>query len=154
MSKYWKRPHTIFLVIFFASVIGLRLWGGNPKEATVELRGAPLRVLVAASPKHQYTGLGGRDSLEPYDGMLFVFSFPRYVGIVMRDMRFPIDIVWFDQGKVVDIAPRVPIEPDVKEEDLRVYQPRLPASHVLELPAGWAEEHGLKIGDELRVVGE
>ena len=68
----------------------------------------------------------------------------------MRGMRFPIDIVWLSDGVVVDIAPSVPIEPGVPEADLRVYYPRLKANTVIELPAGWAEGHGLKIGDELK----
>ena len=113
-------------------------------------QGAPLELLVADTPARQTLGLGKRDSLAPYDGMIFILGVSDRYGFVMRGMRFPIDIVWLSDGVVVDIAPSVPIEPGVPEADLRVYYPRLKANTVIELPAGWAEGHGLKIGDELK----
>lgn len=148
LTKFQK----IFLIVFVVSAAGLWLWGWRWPTAVIELKGESLQVLVAKSPRHQYRGLGKRDALAPYDGMLFVFTIPHRVGIVMRDMRFPIDIVWLDKGEVVDIAPRVPLEPGKEDGELTVYRPRLSANTVLELPAGWAEEHGLKIGDRLRVL--
>jgi len=146
LTKFQK----IFLVAFLFSAVGLWFWGWRWPTAVVELEGKRLHVLVAKSPRHQYRGLGRRDTLSPYDGMLFVFPITHRVGIVMRDMRFPLDIVWLDKGEVVDIAPSVPLEPGLDESELTVYRPRLPANAVLELPAGWAEAHGLKIGDRLR----
>ena len=110
-----------------------------------------LTVLLARTPKQLHQGLGRRDVM-PKDGMLFLFPYPRKVGIVMRDMRFPLDIVWLGEGKVVDIAPNVATEPGVGEAGLRVYYPRYEASMVLELPAGWASTNGLKIGDSITVT--
>lgn len=109
-------------------------------------------MLVAKNQKHRFTGLGGRETIEPYDGMIFVYPLHKKQGIVMRDMQFPIDIVWFNGGLVVDIAPSVPIEPGRSEEDLTVYYPRLPSNVVIELPAGWAAANALQIGDRLEVV--
>ncbi len=149
-----KKLRWLAILFFVGSALFLHFWNFRWPTAVLELAGQELEVLVARSPNHQYKGLGGRDSLEPYDGMLFVFSFPRQVGIVMRDMRFPIDIVWIEKGVVVDIAPYVQVEPGVPEGQLRVYRPRVPAKYVLELPAGWAEEYELKIGDRLRVLEE
>lgn len=118
----------------------------------MELKGQKLYVLAADNIGRQYKGLGGRDSLDGYDGMLFIFGEKKKVGIVMRDMKFPIDIVWLDAGQVVDFAPNVPIEPGVKEQNLKIYYPRVDANLVLELPAGWAEKNGLRIGDEVKVI--
>lgn len=150
LTKFQK----IFLIVFAVSAVGLWLWGWRWPTATLELKGETLQALVAKSPRHQYQGLGKRDTLAPYDGMLFIFTIPHRVGIVMREMRFPIDIVWLDQGAVVDIAPSVPLEPNKPESQLTVYRPRLPANTVLELPAGWAEAKGLKLGDRLKVLDE
>ena len=59
----------------------------------------------------------------------------------MRDMRFAIDIIWIEGGKVVgfheNLSPRVP----------RNFQSPVPVSLVLEVPAGFARRHGLKPGD-------
>ena len=65
-------------------------------------------------------------------------------------MQFAIDIVWLNDGVVVDIAPNVQPEPfDVKEYELAVYVPRDVANAVLEFEAGWVKKHNLKIGDRL-----
>lgn len=152
-----SRPSTFNLVVLGAFVIcaiGLFLWQFRWPTATVVLKDTPLEVLVAKTPKHHFQGLGGRERLAPYDGMLFLFPFPRRIGIVMRDMNFPIDIVWLDGAEVVDFVTNVEPEPGVDEEDLTAYYPRAEVDIVLELPAGWADAHGLQIGDRLDVIDE
>lgn len=148
-----KKTVIVFLVIFFGSYLFLRFWNMRFPEADILLKNEPLTVQVARTPEQWYRGLGGRESMET-DGMLFFFSLADEHAMVMRDMQFSIDIVWLAKGVVVDIAPSVPIQPGVPEEELFVYQPRVPATMVLELPAGWTNAHGLVIGDRLEVVTE
>ena len=141
----------IFGVIFILAVIVLQFTKYHWPKAEVTLKDVPLTVLVAKNVYQQEKGLGGRESLAPYDGMIFPFSFPGRYGFVMRDMEFSIDIVWLNSGLVVDIAPNVPIEPGAKEEELRRYLPRADANLVIELPAGWSQAHNLQVGDRLTV---
>lgn len=141
----------IFGAVFVLAVIILQFTKFHWPDAQVTLKDVPLNVLVAKNAYQQEKGLGGRDSLAPYDGMLFPFSFPARYGFVMRDMTFPIDIVWLNAGVVVDIAPNVQPEPGVAEEQLRRYLPRAEANLVIELPAGWVQAHNLQIGDRLVV---
>lgn len=136
-----------FLGMFLFSTFGVRVWQYHFPETTVSLKGEKLHLLLADTLARQYRGLGKRDTITPYDGMMFLFSNSAQYGFVMRDMNFPIDIVWFDKGMVADIAPKAPIEPGVSDKDLRIYYPRVQANMVLELPAGWASAHDLKIGD-------
>ena len=143
----------IFGVIFIIAAIALQFTKFYWTEATVLLKDVPLKVLVAKNVYQQEKGLGGRESLAPYDGMIFQFDFPSRYGFVMRDMEFSIDIVWLNSGVVVDIAPNVQLEPGVKEADFRRYIPRAEANLVIELQAGWAQAHGLQIGDRLVVPG-
>jgi uncharacterized membrane protein (UPF0127 family) len=158
-SKEEKSAKSKKMALILAGVITLTtvflwFWQLRFPEAVVEIKDQKLTVLLAKNPKHHYRGLGNRESMAPYDGMLFVFGYSRSIGIVMRDMQFPIDIVWFQNGKVVDIAPNVQTEPGVGKFDLRVYRPRIPANSVLELPAGWTKENDLRIGDNLQVIDE
>ncbi len=118
----------------------------------LEINDKKLEVLLAKTYAQQYRGLGKRDDLGVYQGMLFVHSSLDKYGIVMRDMRFPIDVVWLKDGEVLDIAPNLQTEPDVPENQLKVYYPRRPANAILELPAGWVEKNGVKIGDRVRVI--
>ncbi|HAZ28933.1 MAG TPA: hypothetical protein DCY48_04130 [Candidatus Magasanikbacteria bacterium] len=150
-SKRAFREYIFFVVIglLMVAFVGLKIWQNRWPETVIHFGGEDLTVLVANTAEHRHRGLGGKDSLRPFDGMLFVFPKSDQHGFVMRDMRFPIDIVWIQGGKVVDIASNVPIELGVSEEALAVYYPRLPANLVLEFPAGWVLAHSIAIGDEL-----
>ena len=87
-------------------------------------------------------GLSGRDSLEEHTGMLFMFEADGYHPFWMKGMRFPIDILWMDRYKrVVHIAHAV--SPDTYPE---LFKPSVLSRYVLEVPAGYAERHGVDIG--------
>ena len=151
-GKTFNKWYLILLLIFIAIGVGLKLYGLRWPTAKVVFGDKQLEVLLADTARHRYTGLGERNDLGEYDGMLFVFPTVGSHGIVMRDMQFSIDIVWINEGRVVDIAPNVPTEPGVSEQDLMVYLPRVPATLVLELPAGYAMQNDLKIGVEVEVL--
>ena len=102
-----NRGLLVLFVLFVVAFGFLKILEYRWPSTEVSLAGQELKVLVAKTPKHQYRGLGMRDDLGGYDGMLFIFPFSKKAGIVMRDMRFPIDIVWLEQGVVVDIAKNV-----------------------------------------------
>lgn len=146
----FKRWHFIFLGVFIVAFFAVRLWQDRMPVVTIVLSEAELQVEVPRTRAQLIRGLGQRSELGEYDGMLFVFDYPGKHTMVMRDMQFPIDIIWFHEGKVVDIAPSVHPE-TAPEAQLTPYKPRTDATVVLEVPAGWAEEQGLKIGDRLKV---
>lgn len=147
-----KQWHIIVLVLFSFSFLFVFFSRYHWPKATIRLGEERLFVLVAKTPYHQYRGLSERESLAPYQGMLFVFSDADRHIFVMRDMKFSIDIIWLLDGKVVDIAPSLPLEPDATNFTLTRYYPRENATMVLEVPAGWTQEHGITIGDTLTVV--
>lgn len=141
----------VFLAIILAA-FGLKAYSYYWPKATVVMGGQELRVLVADTPEHALRGLGRRDEMGKYDGMLFEFVDRGQHSMVMRDMRFPVDIVWLDNGVVVDIAPNVPVEAGKKEWKLTPYFARAASTRVLEFPAGMAEKYGLKIGDVVEII--
>ena len=117
------------------------------------MAGERIEVMVAETGAEKFKGLSGREDMGEFDGMIFPYSKPSKYGVVMRGMLMPLDVVWFSNGEVVDIAPNLPpAEPGTSESQLRVYRPRVEADAFLELPAGWTEQYNLKIGDKLEVV--
>jgi uncharacterized membrane protein (UPF0127 family) len=63
---------------------------------------------IANTPEKRALGLSGRETLLPDTGMLFVFDTPGSHDIWMKDMRFPIDILWIDiNGTIVHIEKNV-----------------------------------------------
>lgn len=153
-KKKIKTWQIIFLLILAVSFLGVKIWQLRWPEAILTLKDTELNVQVAKIPKHMYQGLGGREYFGEHDAMLFIYGYKDKQGIVMRNMRFSIDIVWFNDEVVVDIASGVQPEFDVSEEKLMVYYPRAEANAVLKLPAGWANRHNLKIGDKITLVEE
>lgn len=144
--------HLAFFAFFLFMIVLVQLLQYRVPSVVVLLKGEQLEIMVAKSVWQKQRGLGKRASLGKFDGMLFIFNEPSRLGVVMREMKFPIDVVWFREGKVVDIAPALSLAPDVPERELPVYYPRTEADIFLELSSGWAREHNLKLGDELLLV--
>ena len=114
--------------------------------------GAAFSVELALTPAQQSQGLSDRESLAPDTGLLFVFAPRTASSFWMFRMRFPIDIVWISEGcAVVDITVEAPApDPDTPTSDLPTYSSSSPAGYVLEINAGKAAEHGIKVGDPVR----
>ena len=118
----------------------------KPDETRIAIRDATVNVEIADTLDQQRRGLGGREDL-PWDtGMLFVYEKPAPVAIWMKGMQFDIDIVWIQEGRIVDMVWGA--RHDVPDP-LPVYRPRQTADRVLEVPAGYAEAHGWLIGDSV-----
>lgn len=117
---------------------------GQPPLATVPFRigGRVIEVERAVTGEQRMHGLSARGGLAKDTGMLFVFTNDDTYGFWMKDMRFPIDIIWLDASyTIVDMEERV--EPATYPT---VFYPSAPARYVLEVPAGFVQEHGLSIG--------
>jgi uncharacterized membrane protein (UPF0127 family) len=89
-------------------------------------------------------GLMYREALEESSGMLFVFSLEERHGFWMKNMNFPLDIIWIDSNlKIVDIARHLL---PCSNEPCPVHAPAYSAKYVLELPAGFTHENNIQIG--------
>jgi uncharacterized membrane protein (UPF0127 family) len=77
----------------------------NFPKGTIKIDNVTLDVQIAESDAQKTRGLMFQDDL-PYDqGMIFVFNQEQVVPILMLNMQFPLDIIWFDSnGNVVHIA--------------------------------------------------
>ena len=104
-------------------------------------------VEVASTDFERQLGLSGRNVLEDGRGMLFMFDTEGEWGIWMKDMNFPIDIIWASQdGTVVTVAKD--ISPDTYPQ---AFYPSVPARFVLEVPAGFVASHDIAKGSRLSI---
>jgi len=147
--SFSKLAVIIVIILFVVFLFYLKFRERILPELKIKLAGQELTVEVAKTPLTWKRGLSDRKELAANRGLLFIFSNEARQSFWMKDMRFPIDIIWFDNGIVVDIAPNV--KPSFIEP-LPEYMPRLPANSVLEVNAGWSEKFGLKIGDQLELL--
>ncbi len=114
------------------------MWIGNRVAVTVE---------VARTESEKVRGLSGRDRLAPDRGMLLVFEEPARPLIWMRGMRFPLDILWIRDGRVVDLVrgAKAPAPDEAPQE----FAPREDIQYVLEVTAGFVDRHGIAVGDQV-----
>ncbi len=145
----WK-IYTVFVII--AAALGLKLYNSWWPKADVVVGGTTLRVLVADTVQHRYHGWSERKNMGKYDGMIFVFPDVGQHTMVMRNMEFPLDIVWLNNDIIVEIAPEVQPEPGKTEGLLTPYFSRGDSDAVLELKSGFVKEHNVKIGDKVTVT--
>ncbi|HSE56525.1 MAG TPA: DUF192 domain-containing protein [Candidatus Paceibacterota bacterium] len=101
-----------------------------------------ITVTVADTEAVRQQGLSGKESLAQDEGMLFFFDTPGKYGFWMKDMHFPIDIIWIDAGwQIVDVTHTL-----TPETYPKVFFPQASVQYVLEVPAGFSTQHKLLIG--------
>jgi uncharacterized membrane protein (UPF0127 family) len=111
-------------------------------DTTVNINGESIAAEVAKTAGQQEKGLGGRACIGDDQAMLFTFDKPGVYPFWMKDMKFPIDIVWISpQHKAVTIKPNV--DPSTYPDN---FKSSAPAQYVLELEAGQANKLGMKPG--------
>ncbi|PSQ54683.1 DUF192 domain-containing protein [Halobacteriales archaeon SW_8_68_21] len=108
---------------------------------------ATVDVRVADGVVKQYVGLSATEELPEGEGMLFVHDETAERAYVMRDMAFPLDIVFADaNGTVTRIR-----EAEPESRPLTRYEGT--GRYVLEVPRGWSDRHGVDSGDRLVIEG-
>lgn len=121
--------------------------------AIVKIGGASVIAEVAGDDATRGRGLGGRDAISEGAGMIFPFPYSGFHTFWMKDMKFPIDIFWIENGRVVDLVENAAAFPvGTPDEFLPIYRPDTPARFVLETPAGFAERHNIVIGTPATIL--
>lgn len=107
------------------------------------INGRRIRLLVADTMLKRAIGLMYRESLAPGTGMLFRFGSSGNYGIWMRNMRFPIDVIWIDKHRVVSVSS------NLRSNDSTIHYPKAPADTIIELAAGSAKKYKIKEGKKI-----
>lgn len=119
-----------------------------PKTPRAEINGHTFSLYLAKTASEQEVGLAKYKSIAQNQGMLFLFERSDYYSFWMKNMRFPIDIIFISDDKVVDVFNDVPVSPN---NNLPVYTTKTKADKVLEINAGLAKKYGIKVGSEVKI---
>ena len=121
----------------------------------VALGGVPFRVELAITPEERVLGLSGHPPFASDAGMLFVLERADKYSFWMKEMLFPLDIIWIDaECTVVHITRNAPPQaPEQSLADLPRYGPPAPVLYVLEINAGEAESAAVTVGSTARFAG-
>ncbi len=109
---------------------------------------------IVDTPASRAQGLSGRTGLKEDEAMLFVFEQSGKYGFWMKDMLFPIDIIWINkEGVVVHVVHSATPESYFNQVPPQTFINSPDAKYVLEIQAGSAEKFGLYLGTNV-VLGE
>ncbi|HMH69954.1 MAG TPA: DUF192 domain-containing protein [Candidatus Saccharimonadales bacterium] len=119
------------------------LWPQLQPHATIHLGDGVFTAKVAKAPEERAKGLGGTHSLGDDQALLLVYTTDGKWPVSMKDMTYPIDIVWLDKDKkVVYIVKNVPPESYPYEQ----FEPKNEARYVVELAEGVVGQKKITIG--------
>ncbi len=116
-------------------------------QIDLRINGVTIKAEIADTEGLRTKGLSGRKSLDAQAGLLFVFEKSDRHGFWMKDMNFPIDILWMDEKfAIVDAVT------DVKPESFpETFFPKKEARFALELNSGIFRQLDAKIGDIIEI---
>ncbi|KKQ53614.1 MAG: hypothetical protein US70_C0001G0018 [Parcubacteria group bacterium GW2011_GWD2_38_11] len=145
MSRVKKIAVLILVIVFLIFVveyISTRIYSfaGN-KIVSVNIKEAVFLAEVVSNSEKMQKGLGKRNGLCDECGMLFKFQQSGRYSFWMKDMNFPIDIIWIGKNKIVHLEKNV--DPDFVGTVVSTEN----ADVVLEINAGSVDELGIKVGD-------
>ena len=156
MKNYFK--FFIVIIFFFGIYFLLNIRNNSIPQAQIQkdekvysfikINDTFLNVEIADTVERRTLGLSNRNFLLENNGMLFVFPQKEQAFFWMKDMNFPLDIIWFDENRKI-----IHIEKDIKPETFpKLFSAESPALYVLEVVSGFSEKNNLKIGDEFIFV--
>ncbi len=118
----------------------------NLQSTQVKILRLKVNADVASDANSRAIGLGGRESLAKDTGMLFAFESEAKHSFWMKNVKFPLDIIWLDKDKkVVHFVKNA--QPDTGGA-LEIYTPPQKAYYVLEVNGGMIDEFGLNLGNK------
>ncbi len=131
-----------------AAIIAAALFAYTSTDvSTIKINDHSIVVEIKNTEAEREKGLSDRSSLAEGHGMLFVFEKDGTYPFWMKDMLFPIDIIWISSsGSIIGIYEN--ITPDTYPQ---TFSSQSPARYVLELPANSVKRLKINVGDIVRL---
>jgi len=114
-----------------------------------------INVEIADTNEKRMQGLSNKTNLANKEGMLFIFEDKDISPFFwMKEMNFPIDIIWINDSKIVQVDKNIPApEAQTLESELTLYKPAQPIDYVLEVNAGFSDQHDINVGTDIDLKG-
>ncbi len=122
----------------------------QPAHYLVSVGTATVDAEAADTPEKEEIGLMGRASLDPDAGMLFLFSYPDQQSMWMKNMQFPLDIIFITEDLHVE---RVYTDvPPCADDPCPSYVSDGPVLYALEVNAGFCASHDIVTGAPVTIT--
>jgi hypothetical protein len=144
----------IILVFLFSCIFMLSACARNEAPVLVgnmvRVNGQEFAVEIADTPAKWNQGLSGQESLAENSGMLFVYNDYNIRSFWMKEMKFPLDIVWIKDGVVAGCSERV----QILDKDGHISRVSSPSevNYVLEINSGLCEKYKIIFGSKAEII--
>lgn len=121
----------IFLFIFFLLLFNQKKYLNDYKKIKINIKNKTYTLFIADTEDKRRKGLSNIASIKNDEGMLFIFEQPDYYSFWMKDMKFPLDFIFLNDNKIVDLLSN--IDPSTYPQ---TFTSKSPADKVIELKSG------------------
>jgi uncharacterized membrane protein (UPF0127 family) len=137
----------LILISFFIYGIasGPRLFKDHEKR-TIKIGKVKYSLYVSDTESKRMQGLSDVAKMPKKQGMLFVFEKADTYGFWMKDMKFPLDMIFLRENQIVDLKQNI-----LESSFPQIFYPISAVDAVIELNTGEIQKSGVHIGDVLKV---
>jgi uncharacterized membrane protein (UPF0127 family) len=164
MSLYWMPQSFFFIMVILLFILPVvysppavitgyeqkayALNVDNVSSSSVKIKDLIINVDLAKTPEQHAKGLSIKNTLNESEGMLFIFDTPKAHSFWMKDMKFPIDIIWISSdNKIVHIEKN--LQPCTFFLICTSYSPHANSKYVLEVPSNYTTKNNIIVGDRV-----
>jgi uncharacterized membrane protein (UPF0127 family) len=123
----------------------------RPTFSTILLGTQSFRLEILSAREELARGLGGRASLDADMAVLFAFDPPQILQFWMKDVQFPIDVLFIDdQGVITDVHTMNP-ELGLPDALLTRYSSSADVVYAVEINGGLAGQLGVAVGGRVEL---
>lgn len=139
-----KLLSSLFIILTIIVLLFLMKNKITGQKVTITIKKRSLNLEIANTEAKRQRGLSNRDSLPEDTGLLFIFPTSDIHAFWNYHMKFPIDVLWIDDGIIKKIS-SLPIDTGQPV----TYTPKEKAKYVLEVNQGLVKRYQWKVGDRV-----
>ncbi len=150
-----KNVLLLIIPIFLGSLLILNVLFAKtqqpePDSPMAVIDGTKVKIEIADTVEKRKNGLMLRKFMPKNNGMLFIFDKLEKPVFWMKDCFIPLDIIFIRNNKIVNMYHSVP---PCKEDPCELYPSIEYVDSALEVNAGFAQKHKIKINDKIEIKG-
>lgn len=139
----------VIILIVFLSLNYNKFQKNYNYQKTISVNKTIINIEIANTQELKTKGLSGKNDLCSNCGMLFIYDKPDIYTFWMKDMKIPLDFIWINDNKVIELTENVPFPK--ASDDIKIINPKNPVNNVLEVPAGFIKQNNIKVGDSVSI---
>lgn len=137
----------VFLIIFIITTYLFVYKNNSQVYKNIKIRDAIVKVEIADTKEKREKGLSKRKSLDENNGMFFIYYNKEVRTFWMKEMQFPIDIIWVDNDMIAGIEGNVSPNGESEKRTSTVK-----VNKVIELNSGFCNENNIEVGDKIEII--